>query len=310
MEGVFIGIDVAKDRLDVAVRPGGGVFAVARDGEGLEQLVGQLVVRKPALIVLEATGGYETVVASRLAAAGLPLAVVNPRQIRSFARATGKLAKTDALDAAAIAHFAEAIHPEPRAVASEKAQMLGELVARRRQIIEMMIAERNRRAMLTQIRLRKAIDRHLKLLQAELSTLEDDIDTTVRGSPVWRADEQLLTSVPGVGPATARTLLAELPELGTLDRRQAAALVGVAPFNNDSGRNRGRRAIAGGRATVRTALYMATLVATRCNPVIAAHYKRLRANGKPAKVAIIACMRKLLTILNAILREKTPWQNA
>lgn len=310
MEGVFIGIDVAKDRLDVAVRPGGAVFAVARDGEGLEHMVGQLAARKPALIVLEATGGYETVVASRLAAAGLPLAVVNPRQIRSFARATGKLAKTDTLDAAAIAHFAEAIHPEPRPLGSKEAQMLGELVARRRQIIEMIIAERNRHAMLTQARLRKAIDRHIKVLQAELSDLENDIDTTVRGSPVWRANEELLTSVPGVGPATARTLLAELPELGTLDRRQAAALVGVAPINNDSGRSRGRRAIAGGRASVRTALYMATLVATRCNPVIAAHYKRLRAKGKPAKVAIVACMRKLLIILNAILRERTPWQNA
>lgn len=310
MEGVFVGIDVAKDRLDVALRPGGEVFAVTRDGDGLDQLVSRLVAHKPALIVLEATGGYETVVASRLAAAGLPLAVVNPRQIRSFARATGKLAKTDALDAAAIAHFAEAIHPEPRALASEEAQMLGELVARRRQLIEMMIAERNRRTMLTQHRLRKAIDRHLKLLQAELSALESDIDTTVRRSPVWRADEELLTSVPGVGPATARTLLAELPELGTLDRRQAAALVGVAPINNDSGHSRGRRAIAGGRASVRTALYMATLVATRCNPVIAAHYQRLRTKGKPAKVAIVACMRKLLIILNAILREKTPWQNA
>lgn len=310
MEGVFIGIDVAKDRLDVAVRPSGEIFAVGRDGDGLERLASQLAALCPALIVLEATGGYETVVASRLAAAQLPLVVVNPRQIRSFARATGKLAKTDALDAAAIAHFAEAIRPEPRSVSSEEARLLGELVARRRQIIEMMTAERNRRAMLASARLRKGIDRHLKLLQAELSALEGDIDTTMRGSAVWRAHEELLTSVPGVGPTTARTLLAELPELGSLDRRQAAALVGVAPINCDSGRSRGRRVIAGGRATVRTALYMAALVATRCNPVIAAYYRQLRTKGKPAKVALVACMRKLIVILNAILRDKTPWQNA
>lgn len=308
--GAFIGIDVSKERLDVHVRPDGTAFAVGRDGDGLEQLNRRLLALSPELVVLEATGGFETVVASSLAAAGLPLAVVNPRQIRDFARATGKLAKTDALDAAAIAHFAEAIRPPPRPVAPAQAEALGELVARRRQLIEMAVAERNRRARTGQAKLRRGIDRHLKLLQSELSGLERDIGETVRGTPVWREREDLLTSVPGIGPATARTLIAELPELGALDRRQVAALVGVAPLNRDSGRMRGKRRIGGGRATVRAALYMAALVGVRWNPVLKAHYARLRAAGKPAKLAIVAAMRKLLVILNAILRDKTPWQNA
>lgn len=310
MEVRFVGIDVAKDRLDIAVRPGDERFSEPRDGDGLDRLVTRLAGIAPALVVLEATGGYETVVAGRLAAAGLPLAIVNPHQVRSFARAVGRLAKTDALDADIIARFAEAIRPEPRPLASAEARQLGELVARRRQILEMMTAERNRRALLTQNRLRSGIDRHLKMLQSELSALESDIDTTVRGSPAWRADEELLTSVPGIGPTTARTLIAELPELGTLDRRRIAALVGIAPINRDSGKSRGRRTIAGGRATVRTALYMAALVATRHNTVIAAHYKKLRSLGKKPKLAIVACMRKLLVILNAILRDRAPWKNA
>jgi transposase len=310
MQEIFIGIDVAEGRLDVHVRPAGEAFAVARDGEGLEQLAARLVALAPALVVMEATGGFETVVASRLAAAGLPLAVVNPRQIRDFARASGRLAKTDALDAAAIAHFAEAIRPEPRPVPSEEAQLLGELVARRRQVIEMMVAERNRRRLIANRRLLKAIDRHLDQLQAQLSDLDKDIDRAVRDTPAWRADDDLLKSVPGIGPTTARTLIAELPELGRLTRRQIAALVGVAPINRDSGTRRGARAIAGGRASVRTALYMATLVATRHNAAIAAHYRKLRDAGKPAKVAIVACMRKLLTTLNAILRDRSQWQNA
>jgi len=310
MQEIFIGIDVAKDRLDVHVRPVGEAFAVARDGEGLEQLIGRLATLSPALVVLEATGGYETVVASRLAAAGLPLAVVNPRQIRDFARATGRLAKTDALDAAAIAHFGEAVRPMPRPVPEAEALLLGELVARRRQVIEMMVAERNRQRLITARRLLKAIERHLDQLQAQLSELDNDIDQAIRGTPAWRADDDLLESVPGVGPTTARTLIAELPELGRLTRRQVSALVGVAPINRDSGTRRGVRAIAGGRAGVRTCLYMATLVATRRNPPIAAHYRKLREAGKPAKVAIVACMRKLLTILNAILRDRRAWQNA
>jgi transposase len=310
MQEMFIGIDVAKDRLDVHVRPVGEAFAVARDGEGLEQLIDRLAALSPALVVLEATGGYETVVASRLAAAGLPLAVVNPRQIRDFARATGRLAKTDALDAAAIAHFGEAIRPVPRPVPEAEAQLLGELVTRRRQVIEMMVAERNRRRLITARRLLKAVERHLDQLQAQLSELDTDIDQAIRGTPAWRADDDLLESVPGVGPTTARTLIAELPELGRLTRRQVSSLVGVAPINRDSGTRRGTRTIAGGRASVRTCLYMATLVATRRNPPIAAHYRKLRDAGKPAKVAIVACMRKLLTILNAILRDRREWQNA
>ena len=303
----FVGIDVAKDRLDVHIRPGGEVFMVARNGSGLAVLVERLQTLAPALVVLEATGGYETVVASALAAAQLPLAVVNPRQIRDFARATGKLAKTDRLDAAAIAHFAEAVRPPARPVATAEAQALGELVARRRQVIEMIIAERNRRRMASQRRVIRAIKRHLALLQAELSELEGDIDGAIRNSPAWQADADLLASVPGVGKATLRTLIAELPELGHLNRRKIAALVGVAPVNRDSGTMRGRRTIAGGRPAVRTALYMAALVASRANPVIAAHYTKLQTAGKTGKQALIACIRKLVVILNAIPKDRKPW---
>jgi len=307
---MFIGIDVAKDRLDVHLRPAGEGFTVARDGEGIEALAARLTALKVELVVLEATGGFETVVAAGLAAAGLPLAVVNPRQIRDFARATGRLAKTDPLDAAVIAHFAEAVRPQARPVASAEAQALGELVARRRQLIGMMTAERNRRRQLTTKRLIKGIDRILAVLQAQLTELERDIGDAVRGTPAWREKEDLLVSVPGIGQKIARTLIAELPELGSLDRHQVAALVGVAPFNRDSGKWRGRRSIAGGRAVVRSALYMSVLVSIRRKLPLATVYNRLRAAGKPAKVAIVACMRKLATILNAILRDKTPWQTA
>jgi transposase len=259
---------------------------------------------------MEATGGYETIVASALAAAHVPLAVVNPRQIRDFARATGKLAKTDAIDAAAIAHFAEAVRPPIRPIADAEAQALGELVARRRQVIQMIVAERNRRRRATQRRVLRAIDRHLELLQSELSELDADIDGAIRKSPAWQADADLLTSVPGIGPATLRTLIADLPELGRLDRRKIAALVGVAPINRDSGTMRGRRTIAGGRPAVRTALFMAALVASRKNPIIAPYYAKLRAAGKTAKQALTACIRKLVVILNAILRDRKPWQPA
>lgn len=310
MEQTFIGIDVAKDRLDVHVRPNGESFAVARDGEGLAALVERLQALAPTLVVLEATGGYETVVAAALGAAALPLAVVNPRQIRAFARATGRLAKTDALDAAAIARFAQAVRPEPRPLPDGQARALGELVARRRQLIDMMTAERNRRHMLTRRRLLKGLDRHLAMLQSELSAIEQDLDDAIRGTPAWREQDDLLKSVPGIGNATARTLIAELPELGALDRRRIAALVGVAPVNRDSGTLRGKRAIAGGRASVRAALYMAALVASRRNPAIAAFYRRLLAAGKAPKQALVACMRKLLAMLNAMLRDKRPWQHA
>ncbi|MEX1204063.1 MAG: IS110 family transposase [Dongiaceae bacterium] len=316
MEPVYVGIDVAKDRLDVHVWPAGEAFALTRDAAGLEALGARLAELKPALVVLEATGGFEMTVAAALAAARLPLAVVNPRQIRDFARATGRLAKTDALDAAAIAHFAAAVKPEARPLPDAAAQALGELVARRRQLIEMMVAERHRARQLTQRRLVKGVERHLAMLQKELSALEQDLDDAVRGSPAWRDSEDLLTSVPGIlgfnprTDTTARTLIADLPELGTLDRKQIAALVGVAPFNRDSGKRRGKRAIWGGRAGVRAALYMAALAATRFNPVIVAFHQRLRAAGKPPKVALVACMRKLLIILNAMLRDRRPWQPA
>jgi transposase len=262
MEQVFIGIDVAKGRLDVHPRPG-HAFTVTRDGEGIASLVERVKALSPVLIVLEATGGFETVVAGALAGAQLPLAVVNPRQVRDFARAIGRLAKTDALDAEVIALFAERVRPEPRPLPDEDARYLSELVARRRQIVEMMTMERNRRRTLTGKRLLKSIDRLLAALQKELSDLEADLDDTIRGTPAWREAEDLLTSVPGVGDKLARTLIADLPELGRLSRRQIAALVGVAPINRDSGTMRGRRTTWAGRAKVRTTLYMAALVASR-----------------------------------------------
>ena len=307
---MFIGIDVAKDRLDVHVRPGGEAFAVARDGEGVAALVERLKESGPHLIVLEATGGFEQVVAAGLAGAGLPVVVVNPRQIRDFARALGRLAKTDRIDAEVIALFAERVRPELRPLPDDQARELDELVTRRRQVIEMMVAEGNRARRLTSRRLQKRIARHQAVLQKELTEIERALDDTIRKSPIWRETEDLLKSVPGIGNATARTLIAELPELGSLDRRKIAALVGLAPFNRDSGTLRGRRMIAGGRAPVRAVLYMAALVASRRNPLIRAFYQRLLAAGKPKKLALTACMRKLLTILNAIVRDRTPWQTA
>jgi len=310
MEEFFVGIDVAKDRLDVHVRPNGEAFAVARDGKGLAELTERLGAMTPRLVVVEATGGFEVTVAAAIAGAGLPLAVVNPRQIRCYAKALGRLAKTDALDAEVIAMFGEAVRPEARPLPSEEAQALGEMVARRRQLIEMIVAETNRRRHLTQRRLVKGVDRHLGVLQKALTELEKDIDDQIRGSPAWREKEDLLTSVPGIASKTARTLIADLPELGSLTRRKIAALVGCAPMNRDSGTIRGKRYIAGGRHSVRCALYMAALTASRCNPVIRCFYRRLRAAGKPAKLALVAAAHKLLTIINAMLREKTSWQSA
>jgi transposase len=307
---VFVGIDVAKDRLDVHLRPSGKAFAVGRDGADLAVLVERLAELAPALVVLEATGGFEVTVAAALGAARLPLAVVNPRQIRDFARATGRLAKTDRLDAEAIARFAEAIRPEPRPLPDAAARALGELVARRRQLVAMIGSESQRRRQLREPKLVRRVEAHLAWLQKELSEIETDLDDAVRTSPAWRATEDLLASVPGIGKTSARTLIAELPELGSLDRRKIACLVGVAPVNRDSGSFRGRRMVLGGRAGVRKALYMPTLTAIRRNPAIRALYARLIARGKPAKVAITAAMRKLLTILNAILKSQTPWQPA
>jgi transposase len=310
MEQVYVGIDVAKSHLDVHVRPSGETFTVPRDGESVANLADRLKALSPVVVVLEATGGFETIVAASLGGAGLPMAVINPRQIRSFARAVGQLAKTDALDAAVIAQFAEAVKPEPRPLADEQTRTLSELVARRRQLVEMMTAERNRRPRLSRKHLIKALDRHLDMLQKDLSEIERDIDTTIRGMPIWHEREELMTSVPGVGPTLARTLLADVPELGTLDRKQIAALIGVAPLNWDSGTYRGRRTTWGGRSKVRAVLYMAALVASQHNPTLKSFYQRLIRAGKAKKLALVAVMRKLLTILNAIVRDHTPWQNA
>ena len=307
---MFVGIDVSKDRLDVHVLPGDEAFAVARHGEGLSELVRRLRALPVGLVVMEATGGYETVVAAALAAANLPLVVVNPRQVRDFARAVGRLAKTDKLDAQIIARFAEAVRPEPRPVPDAQARTLGELVARRRQLVEMIGAENNRRRHLTHHRLLRGIERVLAVLQAQLAEIEHDIDDAVRGSPAWRDKENLLTSVPAIGNTIARTLIAELPELGTLDRRKIASLAGLAPFNRDSGTLRGRRTISGGRRPVRAALFMAVMASLRHKLPLSQTYQRLRAAGKPPKLAITACMRKLLTVLNAILRDQNPWQPA
>jgi transposase len=307
---IFIGIDVSKDRLDGYVLPMAEAFSAARDAEGVSALVTRIRAWAPGLVVMEATGGFEQVVAGAVAGAGLPVVVVNPRQIRDFARAIGRLAKTDRIDAQVIALFAERVRPEVRPLSDEQTRLLDELVTRRRQVIEMIVAEGNRARLLESRRLKKRIERHRSALQDELTEIEQELDETIRGTPIWREKENLLKSVPGVGDNLARTLIAELPELGTLDRRKIAALVGVAPFNRDSGSLRGRRTVWGGRATIRSALYMAALVASRHNPVIAAFYTRLCTAGKPKKLALTACMRKLLIILNAIVRDQKPWQTA
>jgi len=310
MEPVFVGIDVSKDRLDVHVRPGGEVFVVSRDGRGLEELVGRLQALGPTLVAVEATGGFETIVAAAVAGAALPLAVVNPAQVRHFAQAVGKRAKTDPIDAGVIAHFAEAVRPVPRTLPDEAARLLAELVGRRRQIIDMIVAERQREKRATNVRVRKSLARHLAMLEKELDAIDQDINTLVRGSPLWRVKEDLLASVPGIGKTLARTLLAELPELGSLDRRHIASLAGLAPYTRQSGRWRGRSMIAGGRSAVRSASFMAALVASRHNPPLKDFYLRLICAGKPKMVALIAVARKLLTILNAILRDNRPWQSA
>jgi transposase len=306
----FVGIDVSKRRLDVHSRPSGESSTIDYDDGNVAALAERLTALEPALVVLEATGGMEVRLAAALAAAGLPVAIVNPRQVRAFARATGRLAKTDRLDAAAIARFAEAVRPPVRPLPDEATRHLGALVARRRQLLEMLVAERNRRHAADPA-LHGRIDAHLGWLEGALAEIERDLDGAVRESAVWRAKEGLLRSVPGVGPVSARTLLAELPELGSLTRRQAAALVGVAPFSRDSGATRGRRTVWGGRAALRACLYMAAVAAARgSNPVIASFYKRLRLAGKPAKLALTACMRKLVVTLNAMLRTDTAWKQA
>jgi transposase len=308
MDAIYVGIDVSKDRLDVAVRPTGESFAVARNGAGIDELIERLVAISPRLVAIEATGGFETIVAAGLAGAGLPVVVVNPAQVRAFANALGKRAKTDPIDAAVIAHFAEATKPQLRQLPDEMTRLLADLVARRRQIVEMIAAESQRARRVSNPRLKKSMARLHKALEKELSELDGDIGDHVRGTPAWAEKEDLLASVPGIGPTIARSLIAEMPELGTLDRRQIAALAGLAPWTRQSGQWRGKSFIGGGRASVRRVLFMGAMVAARFNPTLKLFRDKLVAAGKPKLVAIIAVARKLLTILNAILRDKTPWQ--
>jgi transposase len=304
---LFVGIDVSKAQLDVAVRPSGPERSVPYTEAGIATLVEQLGPMRPTAVVLEATGDLEGALVSALVAAGLPVQVINPRQVRDFARATGRLAKTDVLDARLLAQFAEAVRPTPRPLPDDATQALSALLTRRRQLLDMLTAEKNRRSSAAK-RLQKPIEAHIDWLIADLARVDAELDAAIRQSPVWREQDDLLQSIPGVGPGLSRTLLAELPELGTLAPKPLAALVGVAPHNRDSGTLRGKRTIWGGRAVVRTALYMAALVATKWNPVIKAFYQRLLTTGKAKKVALVACMHKLLIILNAMVKQKTSWQ--
>jgi transposase len=310
MDAIAIGIDVSKDKLDVHVLPAGSAFAVPRTGAGIEELIARLAAVGPKIIAIEATGGFETIVAAGLAGAGLPLVVVNPAQVRHYAQAVGQRAKTDPIDAALIARFAKETKPALRPLPDEATRLLADLVARRRQIVEMMAAEGQRGRRSDHKRVAKSIARVRKTLEAELAELDQEIGNEVRGSPLWREKEDLLVSVPGVGPVVARTLLAELPELGTLDRRQIASLAGLAPFTRQSGRWRGRSFISGGRASVRTVLFLAAMTAARFNPQLKDFRDRLVKAGKPKLVALVAVARKLLTILNAIIRDNRPWQTA
>lgn len=301
----YVGIDVSKQRLDVAVRPSGESFFVGNDEEGIRGLLVRLQEMEPLLVVLEASGGYEAAVAAALAAA-VPLVVVNPRQVRDFAKAKGILAKTDRLDAKVLAEFGQVMEPEVRPLPDETVQEISALLARRRQLLDMITAETNRLGLAPR-RVRESIKAHIKWMRHQLGEVDHDLDQRIRSSSVWREKDDLLRSTPGVGPVVARTLLGDLPELGTLDRRRIAALAGVAPFADDSGTIKGRRMIRGGRVHVRSALYMAALTGIRHNAVIKAYYERLRQAGKPFKLAITAAMRKLLTILNAMIAHRRPW---
>lgn len=307
----WIGIDVSKATLDVAVRPTADHWQVDNNPAGLSALTERLRSLSPERIVLEATGGYEVVVAATLASNELPVVIVNPRQVRDFARATGQLAKTDRIDAGVLAHFAEVIRPETRELPDATTRALSGLVTRRRQLQEMLTAEQNR-LMAAAVQnapepLRDQLGEHIDWLRNQIRELDDDLSHQIHSSPVWREREQLLRSIPGIGPIVTATLLSQLPELGQLDRKAIAKLVGVAPLNHDSGTLRGKRKIWGGRAPVRAVLYMAALVATRCNTTIRAFYQHLLAAGKPKKLALVACMRKLLLLCNAVVRSQTPW---
>lgn len=307
MDALFVGIDVSKERLDVHVRPAGESFSVPRSGAGVDDLIVRLRALAPTLVAVEATGGFEAIVTAGLAGAGLPIVVANPAQVRAFANALGKRAKTDPIDAAVIAHFIEATRPQPRPLPDDAMRLLADLVARRRQIVEMIGAESQRQKRASQKRLQKSIGRLKKALEKELAEIDADIGDNVRGSPVCRVKEDLLVSVPGVGPTIARTLIAELPELGSLDRRRIAALAGLAPWTRQSGQWRGKSFIGGGRAGVRTMLFVGAMVAARHNPMLKTFRDKLVAAGKPKMVALVAVARKLLTILNAILRDNRPW---
>jgi transposase len=295
--------------LDVAVRPTGERYSVTNEPEGINTLIERLgETGPPQLVVLEATGGFERPAAAAIVASGIAVAVVNPRQARDFAKATGTLAKTDKIDAYVLARFAEALKPEPRTLPGEEALLLGEILGRRRQLIGMLVAENNRLSAIVSAPVKRRIRAHMRWLEKELSRTDLELEEILEASPVWRENEALLRSVPGVGPTLARTLLAELPELGTITHKRLSALVGVAPFNRDSGRIRGKREVWGGRARVRTALYMSAMVASKHNPLIREFYERLVEAGKPKKVALVACMRKLLAILNAMMRDRRPWR--
>ncbi len=306
-EATYIGVDVAKAHLDVAVRPEGPEWQSPNTEKGIAQVVAQILDLNPTLVVLEATGGLEMPLAAALGIADVPVAVVNHRQVRDFAKAIGRLAKTDRLDAQVLAHFGQATSPKPRPLPDAQSQALTALLSRRRQLVQMLTAEKNRLGRATSP-IQSRLQSHIRWLEQELASLNQDLADTIQQSPLWRAKDNLLQGVPGIGPKVSCALLADLPELGALNRQQISALVGVAPLNRDSGLLRGRRKVWGGRARVRAALYMAALVASRCNPPIRAFYQRLLAMGKVKKVALVACMRKLLCILNAMIKHNTPWQ--
>ena len=303
---IYVGIDVSKGTLDVATLPAAETWTTANNDDAIAVLTARIASLDPALVVLEASGRYEAPCAASLAAAGVPVAVVNPRQARDFAKSTGQLAKTDALDAAMLALFAERVRPEPRALPDAESEALAAILARRRQLVVMMASEKNRAHMAAPA-VQKSIAKHVRWLEKELGGVDDDLRQAIRESAVWRAKDDLLRGVPGVGRVLATTLLADLPELGRLNRREIAALVGVAPLNRDSGKHRGERSVWGGRAAVRTALYMGALAAVRSNPPVRALYERLVAKGKPKKVALVACMRKLLVTCNAVVRDGQAW---
>lgn len=305
----YVGIDVSKARLDVCVHLAGSSFAVANSEAGLQELGERLVAVSPELVVLEASGGYERLCAAHLAHAGLAVAIVNPRQVRAFAIATGVLAKSDRVDARVLAHFAAAVRPPVRALADEQRQALDELLGRRRQLIGMLVQEKNRLLQARAGQIKKEIKSHIAILEKRIGGCDAELQQLIHASPVWKAQEDLLRSFNGIGPVSACTLVAQLPELGRLNRKQIASLVGLAPIARDSGAWRGQRSIYGGRAHIRQALYMATVTAIRSNACIRAFYERLCNAGKPPKVALVACMRKMLTILNAMMRTQTPWHD-